>query len=138
MSGDYTEDSGPRYLDICRHGRFTLRRTTTLKTWWQDKRVRISTLILFVTVIMPLLVKYPVLDPISMHSGQSVSTEPEVTKDLIFFKRCVGHHESNLFVYIVAAMSAGATSTTITNPLWVIKTRFMVRFHVPSNRFDMK
>lgn len=39
----------------------------------------------------------------------------------------IGHHESNLFVYIVAAMSAGATSTTITNPLWVIKTRFMVR-----------
>ena len=42
----------------------------------------------------------------------------------------LGHHESNLFVYIVAAMSAGATSTTITNPLWVIKTRFMVGFQL--------
>ncbi|KAG0255520.1 hypothetical protein BG011_005088 [Mortierella polycephala] len=46
-------------------------------------------------------------------------------KDLV--ARQTGHHESNLFVYIVAAMSAGATSTTITNPLWVIKTRFMTQ-----------
>ncbi|KAF9194432.1 hypothetical protein BGZ51_009512 [Haplosporangium sp. Z 767] len=48
-----------------------------------------------------------------------------------YFKELVakqtGHHESNLFVYIVAAMSAGATSTTITNPFWVIKTRFMTQ-----------
>ncbi|KAF9972383.1 hypothetical protein BGZ65_009851, partial [Modicella reniformis] len=46
-------------------------------------------------------------------------------KELI--ARQTGHHQSNLFVYIVAAMSAGATSTTITNPLWVIKTRFMTQ-----------
>ncbi|KAF9162379.1 hypothetical protein DFQ26_003591 [Actinomortierella ambigua] len=46
-------------------------------------------------------------------------------KDLVATQ--TGHPESNLFVYIVAAMSAGATSTTITNPLWVIKTRFMTQ-----------
>ena len=31
-------------------------------------------------------------------------------------------------LHIMSAMIAGATSTTCTNPLWVIKTRFMVRF----------
>lgn len=31
-------------------------------------------------------------------------------------------------LHIMSAMIAGATSTTFTNPLWVIKTRFMVRF----------
>lgn len=30
-------------------------------------------------------------------------------------------------LHILSAMIAGATSTTCTNPLWVIKTRFMVR-----------
>lgn len=30
-------------------------------------------------------------------------------------------------LHIMSAMIAGATSTTFTNPLWVIKTRFMVR-----------
>jgi hypothetical protein len=31
-------------------------------------------------------------------------------------------------LHILSAMAAGATSTICTNPLWVIKTRFMVRF----------
>lgn len=33
--------------------------------------------------------------------------------------------------HVVAAMSAGATGTVVTNPLWVIKTRFMVRSLLP-------
>jgi solute carrier family 25 (mitochondrial folate transporter), member 32 len=32
-------------------------------------------------------------------------------------------------LHILSAMVAGATSTICTNPLWVIKTRFMVRYH---------
>jgi hypothetical protein len=39
-------------------------------------------------------------------------------------------------IHILSAMVAGATSTICTNPLWVIKTRFMVRaaffFFLPS------
>ena len=31
-------------------------------------------------------------------------------------------------LHILSAMIAGATSTICTNPLWVIKTRFMVRW----------
>src|SRR5579863_9232390 len=31
-------------------------------------------------------------------------------------------------IHILSAMTAGATSTICTNPLWVIKTRFMVRW----------
>jgi solute carrier family 25 (mitochondrial folate transporter), member 32 len=30
-------------------------------------------------------------------------------------------------LHLLSAMTAGATSTICTNPLWVIKTRFMVR-----------
>jgi hypothetical protein len=32
-------------------------------------------------------------------------------------------------VHITAAMTAGATGTIMTNPLWVVKTRFMVYAH---------
>ena len=32
-------------------------------------------------------------------------------------------------LHILSAMTAGATSTICTNPLWVIKTRFMVCFY---------
>lgn len=35
--------------------------------------------------------------------------------------------EHSWSLHILSAMSAGATSTICTNPLWVIKTRFMVR-----------
>ena len=37
-------------------------------------------------------------------------------------------------LHILSAMTAGATSTICTNPLWVIKTRFMVR--IPCCWFD--
>ena len=38
-------------------------------------------------------------------------------------------------LHILSAMTAGATSTTCTNPLWVIKTRFMVCTNpLPSTR----
>ncbi|OZJ01978.1 hypothetical protein BZG36_04897 [Bifiguratus adelaidae] len=36
-------------------------------------------------------------------------------------------HGTDWVVHILAAMTAGATSTTLTNPLWVIKTRFMTQ-----------
>lgn len=31
-------------------------------------------------------------------------------------------------IHIFSAMTAGATSTSLTNPVWVIKTRFMVEY----------
>jgi hypothetical protein len=34
-------------------------------------------------------------------------------------------------VHITAAMTAGATGTIMTNPLWVVKTRFMVCPPIP-------
>ena len=37
-------------------------------------------------------------------------------------------------LHILSAMSAGAASTACTNPLWVIKTRFMVQYSLLSNR----
>jgi solute carrier family 25 folate transporter 32 len=36
-------------------------------------------------------------------------------------------------LHILSAMAAGAASTCCTNPLWVIKTRFMVQCYVFSN-----
>lgn len=36
-------------------------------------------------------------------------------------------------LHILSAMTAGAASTICTNPMWVIKTRFMVRMHSYSN-----
>lgn len=38
----------------------------------------------------------------------------------------IGKPDDHWLVHILSAMTAGATSTTMTNPLWVIKTRFMV------------
>ena len=31
--------------------------------------------------------------------------------------------------HILASVTAGATGTILTSPLWVVKTRFMVRYH---------
>lgn len=36
-------------------------------------------------------------------------------------------------LHILSAMTAGAASTICTNPLWVIKTRFMVPSHFPAS-----
>jgi hypothetical protein len=40
-------------------------------------------------------------------------------------------------LHILSAMAAGATSTACTNPLWVIKTRFMVRFFTAFIRYGL-
>ncbi|CAH7667800.1 mitochondrial carrier domain-containing protein [Phakopsora pachyrhizi] len=37
------------------------------------------------------------------------------------------NHEEDVVSHVLAAMSAGATSTIATNPLWLIKTRFMTQ-----------
>ncbi|KAG0141278.1 hypothetical protein CROQUDRAFT_51944 [Cronartium quercuum f. sp. fusiforme G11] len=37
------------------------------------------------------------------------------------------NHREDVLAHVLAAMTAGATSTTATNPLWVIKTRFMTQ-----------
>ncbi|KNZ49226.1 hypothetical protein VP01_513g3 [Puccinia sorghi] len=37
------------------------------------------------------------------------------------------NHQEDAVAHVLAAMTAGATSTIATNPLWLIKTRFMVR-----------
>ena len=34
-------------------------------------------------------------------------------------------------MHIIAAMTAGATGTCLTNPLWVVKTRFMAQAVLP-------
>jgi hypothetical protein len=43
--------------------------------------------------------------------------------------------EPVIWLHIVAAMTAGATGTIVTNPLWLIKTRFMVS--LPSRSFPV-
>ncbi|WVQ85796.1 hypothetical protein IAT38_007964 [Cryptococcus sp. DSM 104549] len=37
-------------------------------------------------------------------------------------------------VHIIAAMTAGATGTCMTNPLWVVKTRFMAQAGLPADQ----
>lgn len=41
----------------------------------------------------------------------------------------LGDHHSReaMGMHLTAAMTAGASATILTNPMWVVKTRFMVR-----------
>ena len=39
----------------------------------------------------------------------------------------VHRDDEGVGAHMIAAMTAGATSTFVTNPIWVVKTRFMVR-----------
>ena len=42
-------------------------------------------------------------------------------------RRTENAHDDEFLVHIASAMTAGAASTCCTSPLWVVKTRFMVR-----------
>ncbi|KAI9029847.1 mitochondrial carrier domain-containing protein [Phycomyces nitens] len=46
-----------------------------------------------------------------------------------------GQHDKDWVVHITSAMTAGAASTTLTNPLWVIKTRFMTQNSLTDYRY---
>lgn len=39
-------------------------------------------------------------------------------------------HVDTSVQHIIAAMTAGATGTIFTNPIWVVKTRFMVSWTI--------
>ncbi|CEI99166.1 hypothetical protein RMCBS344292_13258 [Rhizopus microsporus] len=45
-------------------------------------------------------------------------------------------NEKEWLLHIISAMSAGALSTTLTNPLWVIKTRLMTQSERTSYRYN--
>ncbi|CAO3690061.1 unnamed protein product [Umbelopsis ramanniana] len=48
----------------------------------------------------------------------------------------IGKEDDHWLVHILSAMTAGATSTTMTNPLWVIKTRFMTQNERTAYRYN--
>lgn len=45
-------------------------------------------------------------------------------------RAAVHRDDEGVGAHMVAAMSAGMTSTFLTNPIWVVKTRFMARFAI--------
>jgi len=49
-------------------------------------------------------------------------------------KRGVPEGQQDAVVHMIAAMSGGATGTILTNPLWVIKTRFMTQALEPDQK----
>lgn len=47
-----------------------------------------------------------------------------------------GHYENEWLVHIASAMTAGMASTSLTNPVWVIKTRFMSQNKRSPHRYN--
>ncbi|KAG0764897.1 hypothetical protein G6F24_004853 [Rhizopus arrhizus] len=54
----------------------------------------------------------------------------------IYFTAYDYYSEKGWLLHIVSAMSAGALSTSLTNPLWVIKTRFMTQNERTTYRYN--
>ena len=82
---------------------------------------------------VPLGVQAPPIPVVSKPGGPVVTVDERETERVLYpaaqpkgYQPVVREHPWGL--HIMSAMIAGATSTTCTNPLWVIKTRFMVRF----------
>lgn len=81
---------------------------------------------------VPLGVQAPPTPPPSKFGSPVVKMDERGTERVLYpaaqpkgYQPVVREHPWGL--HIMSAMIAGATSTTCTNPLWVIKTRFMVR-----------
>ncbi|KAI0822003.1 mitochondrial NAD transporter [Trametes gibbosa] len=74
---------------------------------------------------------FAVYDGIKRHFGEQLSNEDETTRHVYPAAQVKGYQplvrEHPWTLHILSAMSAGATSTICTNPLWVIKTRFMTQ-----------
>ena len=82
---------------------------------------------------VPLGVQAPPTPPAPKPGGPVVKEDGREKERVLYpaaqpkgYQPVVREHPWGL--HIMSAMIAGAASTTCTNPLWVIKTRFMVRF----------
>ena len=86
---------------------------------------------------------FAVYDGIKNHFGEKPVDETQVQR-LYPAAQTKGYQpvarEHPWTLHILSAMTAGATSTLCTNPLWVIKTRFMVRHtsHLVFFQYNMK
>jgi solute carrier family 25 (mitochondrial folate transporter), member 32 len=74
---------------------------------------------------MPLGLDTPAVVAAAKSSSSSSSERLYPAPSAKGYQPIVREHPWSL--HILSAMVAGATSTICTNPLWVIKTRFMVR-----------
>ncbi|EJF63157.1 mitochondrial carrier [Dichomitus squalens LYAD-421 SS1] len=74
---------------------------------------------------------FAVYDGIKRHFGERPSNEVDGARRLYPAAQVKGYQplarEHPWTLHILSAMTAGATSTICTNPLWVIKTRFMTQ-----------